>query len=138
MGLFKCKLCGHVYSTELLSLKSNLCRSCFIRLEDIYANSGIHNFIRDKGLSEKDFDPDELAHELKMNPRSVRLLLDMGFMDRDIQVYNQNDRQRRRELAEKISNEINKIGRRTAPIQKINSETETISYGGRVYQRKKR
>lgn len=111
----------------------------------MYTNSGIHDYIRDKGLSKEDFNPEELAHELKMNPRSIKLLLEMGFMDRDIQVYSQTDRQRRKILFEELSKEINKMNKRHA---KINTETEagveikikskSVSYGGRIYKRRSR
>ena len=145
MSLFKCRLCGKVYSTEFLSLKNNLCKSCFVRLEDMYTNSGIHDYIRDKGLSE-DFNPEELAHELKMNPRIIKILSEMGFIDRDIQVYNQASKERRKKLAEEFSNEIKKINNKNEknelntpePDIKIKIRSKFISYGGRIYRRQTR
>lgn len=136
MGLFKCKLCGRVFSTDHQSMRNNLCRECFMRLEDMYSASGIHDYIRDNGLSE-DFDPEELAHALKMNPRSIELLFEMGFFDRDIQVYSQANRQQRRRLAEDFSHEIDiLIKKRTEPEIKITPKI--TSYGGRIYRRQKR
>lgn len=136
MGLFKCKLCGKVYSTESQSIRANLCRHCFLRLEDMYSASGIHDYIRDNGLAE-DFDPVELAHELEMNPRIVELLFEMGFFDRDIQVYSYSSREKKRALAKEFSHEIDRLAKKNNEPE-IKITPPIISYGGRLYRRQKR
>ena len=140
MGLFKCKLCGRVYGTEVMSMKKNLCRGCFMRLEEMYARSGIHDYIRDYGLSE-DFDVEELAHKLEMNPRSIRLLFEMGFFDRDIQVYSHEDHEKRRTLARKLSLEVEKLRQLQQPVSEVKEMkivNKKVSYGGRIYRRQKK
>ena len=141
LELFKCKYCGKVYGSNSQSLKRGLCRECYMKLEDLYSGSGIHDYIRDNGLS-RDFDPEELSREIKMNPTLIRILYDMGFFDRDIQVYS-SDNKRIKKLAERFEDEIEKIkhhennhdnDRNT----EINHRTASkfISYGGRVYRRR--
>ena len=138
MNLFKCKFCGKVQGVNALSAKSNLCRSCFMRLEELYDKSGIHNYIRDYGLSE-DFKPEELAKELKIEPKLVRTLFDMGFFERDLQVYNHRAKERRGKLAEEFSQELDKIKKQTRPAERNAvvppPPRKTVSYGGRRYQR---
>ena len=137
VGLFKCRLCGRVYSTDAMSTRKNLCCECFMRLEDMYAVSGIHDYIRDYGLSE-DFDKEELARKLKMNPRSIQLLYEMGFFDRDIQVYSHEDKERRRALSEELLREIEILKRAQQPEPEIKITPKKISYGGRAYRRRRR
>ena len=139
LELFKCKYCGKVYSSNAQSLKRGLCRECYMKLEDLYSNSGIHDYIRDKGLS-KDFDPEELSHEIKMNPTLIRILFEMGFFDRDIQVYS-SDNKKIKKLAERFENEIEKIKHhnddKNIKNTEINKRTASkfISYCGRIYRR---
>ena len=138
MGLFKCRLCGKVFATNFQSSKKNLCIDCFMKLEDMYTRARIHDYIRDHGLDEN-FDIDELAHELRMNPKNVELLYNMGFFDRDMQVYTRDNH--RKELAEEFKNELDKIGRTKSLEQEKRQppphRTKFISYGGRIYNRKR-
>ena len=138
MGLFKCKLCGKVYATSYMSGKRNLCVDCFMRLEDMYTDFRIHDYIRDHGL-EENFDIEVLAHELNINPRNIELLYKLGFFDRDIQVYTRNEH--RKELAEELEQEMEKISRSMNPEQEQRksplSRKKFISYGKRIYGRKR-
>ncbi len=141
LELFKCKYCGKVYGSNSQSLKRGLCRECYMKLEDLYYSSGIHDYIRDNGLS-RDFDPEELSREIKMNPTLIRILYDMGFFDRDIQVYS-SDNKRIKKLAERFEDEIEKIKHhennhyndRNTEINH-RSISKFISYGGSVYRRR--
>lgn len=142
LDLFKCKICGKVLSTSMLSSKSNLCRHCFARLEELYDKLGIHNYIRRYGLAE-DFKPEDLARELKIDPRTVRTLYDLGFFERDLQTYNHGAKERRRSLADEISQEVDKLKGRT----RSRTERQPIvpppprkspSYGGTLYRRRAR
>ncbi len=143
MGLFKCKLCGKVLSTNFLSVKHNLCKRCFIDLEELYDKSGIHNYIRDHGLPEN-FTPEQLAEDLGLNPRNVVLLYELGFFERDIQVYSHAGKERREKLAGELSFELNKMRIRKKINQARDSEPKEInktnsnSYGGSLYRRRRR
>ncbi len=121
-----------------MSGKRNLCVDCFMRLEDMYTDFRIHDYIRDHGL-EENFDIEVLAHELNINPRNIELLYKMGFFDRDMQVYTRNEH--RRELAEELEQELDKIRRSMNPEQEQQksplSRKKFISYGKRIYSRKR-
>ena len=139
MGLFKCKLCGKVHPTTSQSSKKNLCIDCFLKLEDMYTHARIHDYIRDNGLSE-DFDIEELSHELRMNPRNIELLYNMGFFDRDIQVYTHDNH--RKELAEEFKHELERINNNEIiEHEQVNSSPKSrkkhITYSGRIYSRKR-
>ena len=124
-------------------MKRNLCKRCYIDLEEFYDRSGIHNYIRDHGLPDN-FTPERLADELGLNTRNVVLLYELGFFERDIQVYNQSGKERREKLAGEISLELNKMRIKKAIIQTREAEVtpppprRTTSYGGGLYRRRSR
>ncbi|MBR2208423.1 MAG: hypothetical protein IJ859_06395 [Synergistaceae bacterium] len=141
MGLFKCRYCGKVLSDNFMSMKRNLCRKCYIDLEEIYDKSGIHKYIRDHGLPD-DFTPEQLAKELGVDTRSVVLLYELGFFERDIQVYNQSGKERRQKLADELSLELNKMRIKKTLIQtrepEVKPSPKHTSYGGGLYRRRTR
>ena len=112
--LFKCKYCGKVYGSNSQSLKKDLCRECYMKLEDLYSRSGIHDYIRDHGL-EKNFDIEKFAREIGMNPRNVKILYDLGFFDRDIQVYGNSYNSDKKKLVEQFKGEIEKLKHKDEP-----------------------
>ena len=109
-----------------------------MKLEDLYSRSRIHDYIRDHGLDE-DFDINELAKELRMNPKSVEVLYNLGFFDRDMQVYSSTTH--RKTLAQEFKHELDRI---KSPIPSEKSQSPVLpppprkltSYGGRIYDRR--
>ena len=102
MGFFRCKNCDRVLPLSSQStVRVDLCCECYNKLEDLYSRLRIHDYIRDHGL-QKDFDPEEVAREIGINPRNIKLLHKFGFFDRDIQTYNSSYSHERQELAEKF------------------------------------
>ena len=142
MGLFRCKHCDKVFTSAFQSVKPGLCQECYRKLEDMYSHSKIHDYIRDHGL-QRDFDPEELAHEVGVSPRNIKILYDFGFFDRDIQTYNTSSNRERKKLAEEFRHEIEKINnvkkieREEPPRQNYNHRTKFVTYGGGLYRRKK-
>ena len=122
-------------------MKRNLCKKCYIDLEEIYDRAGIHKYIRDNGLPDN-FSPERFAEELGLNPRYVALLYDLGFFERDIQVYKQGGKDDREKLAEELSLEVNKMRNKKRAFQAQEREIKTppknISYGGSIYRRRGR
>ena len=141
MGLFRCKYCDRVYSTESQSSKRNLCQNCYMKLEDLYSRSGIHDYIRDHGL-EKNFDIEKFAREIGMNPRNVKILYDLGFFDRDIQVYGNSYNSDKKKLVEQFKGEIEKLKHKDEPEKnefhdsRQRTKSKFVSYGGRLYNRR--
>ncbi len=137
MALVKCRLCGKLFATENGAGFRGMCRECTLRLEELYDRSGIHNYLRRYGTEGK-FDPDKIAHDLEMNPRDVRLLFDMGYLDRDIQVYSREPSPHD-ELADEFKRILDRERKKTLPPPPPPRQTGTsrsTSYGGRVYRRK--
>ncbi|MBQ7151080.1 MAG: hypothetical protein IJR94_02365 [Synergistaceae bacterium] len=113
-----------------------------MKLEDVYSKSPVHDYIRDHGL-DPGFDYEELAQEIKMNPRTLKILIDLGFLDRDIQVYSTSSRLQRKDLARQFQNEIEKICNENqkfppASLDDNRRSRPFTSYGGGLYGRRKR
>lgn len=119
MSLGRCRLCGKLYDTSKGS--RSLCPACLTRLENMY--TGVHDYLRTHSL--KSLDVRVLAGELNMRPQDIQLLMDMGFLERDIQTYS-NLHTERQELAKKFNSAIDRM----KVLQKLSS------YGGEIYRRK--
>ncbi|MBQ6774091.1 MAG: hypothetical protein IJP48_08540 [Synergistaceae bacterium] len=124
--LKSCKLCGRAFNSEGL----NVCITCFRRLEDVYTHA--HDYLRDN--SDEKFDMMQLADLIGADPRDIQELLEMGWLDRDIELYMKKNSSvggltsTRQSMAQKFGDELHKM----------KMKSKRTMYGGEIYQRKPR
>lgn len=114
--LTECKLCGRVYNGFD---GQKICGDCIRRLEGIYGQ--VHEYMRDN--QNRDFDLDTLADEMDISPLDVQALVDLGYIERDLQTYSRDKKGSRQKLAEAINVEVEKLRR------------NITTYGGVIYAR---
>ena len=122
MALVKCKLCGTLYNQSSTN-GHRICRNCMRRLEELYGH--VHEYMRDN--DEENFDIYTLADAMDISTADVQALVDLGYIERDLQTYSKNKKGNRQQLAEKLNNELDKMRKESV-----------TTYGGVVYAREKR
>ena len=116
MPLTECRLCRRIYNGFE---GQRVCGNCIRRLEEIYGR--VHEYMRDN--QDKDFDLETLADEMEISPVDIQALVDLGYIERDLQTYSREKKGSRQKLAEAINAEAEKLKRN------INT------YGGVLYAR---
>ena len=116
MALSECKLCRRIYNGFE---GQKICAACVRRLEDIYGR--VHEYMRDN--ENRDFDLDTLADEMEISPVDIQALVDLGYIERDLQTYSRDRKGTRQKLAEAINGEVEKLKR------------NITTYGGVIYAR---
>ncbi|MBQ2616044.1 MAG: hypothetical protein IJG51_11240 [Synergistaceae bacterium] len=120
MALIECKLCRRIYNGFE---GQRVCGECIRRLEEIYGH--VHEYMRDN--QDRDFDLETLADEMEISPVDIQALVDLGYIERDLQTYSRDKKGTRQKLAEAINNEVEKLKR-----------NNITTYGGVVYARENR
>ncbi len=116
MALIECKLCRRIYNGFE---GQKICGDCIRRLESIYGH--VHEYMRDN--QDKNFDLDTLADEMDISPIDIQALVDLGYIERDMQTYSRDKKGSRQKLAEAINAEAEKLRR------------NITTYGGVLYER---
>ena len=116
MALTECRLCRRIYNGFE---GQRTCGDCIRRLEEIYGR--VHEYMRDN--QDRDFDLETLADEMEISPVDVQALVDLGYIERDLQTYSRDKKGSRQKLAEAINAEAEKLRR------------NITTYGGVVYAR---
>lgn len=116
MALTECKLCKKIYNGFE---GQRICAQCIGRLESIYGR--VHAYMRDN--QNRDFDLDTLADEMDISPIDIQALVDLGYIERDLQTYSREKKGTRQKLAEAINGEVEKLKR------------NITTYGGVIYAR---
>ena len=119
MALTECRLCKKLYNGFE---GQRICGNCVRRLEDIYGH--VHEYMRDN--QNRDFDLDTLADEMNISPLEIQALVDLGYIERDLQTYSRDKKGTRQKLAEAINAEVEKLKR------------NITTYGGVLYSREGR
>ncbi|MBQ9904017.1 MAG: hypothetical protein IJM47_04430 [Synergistaceae bacterium] len=125
MALRECKVCKTLYDDETFAGPSEICHDCRMRLEGTYGR--IHNYLRDRYPQQRKIDIDRLAHDTGTTEAEMRIILELGWLERDIQTYSgtMSDRQL---LAKEFDRELAKM------IERKKART----YGGKYYARKRK
>ena len=116
MALIECKLCRRIYNGFE---GQRICGNCIRRLEEIYGH--VHEYMRDN--QDKNFDLETLADEMDISPVDIQALVDLGYIERDLQTYSRDKKGSRQKLAEAINAEAEKLRR------------NITTYGGVLYER---
>ena len=117
MALIECKLCRRIYNGFE---GQRVCGDCIRRLENVYGH--VHEYMRDN--QNRDFDLETLADEMEISPVDIQALVDLGYIERDLQTYSREKKGTRQKLAEAINNEVEKLKR-----------NNITTYGGVLYAR---
>ena len=117
-----CKLCGKVFNGQQVPGEKGVCLDCLSLLEAKY--SQIHCYIRDN-KEEARFDPAYLAKMTGVRVSDIKLLISMGYLERDMQTWSTTPSERSI-LARKFEQEIDKMI----------EERRITTYGGKIYKRK--
>ena len=97
-SLSMCKLCGKVFDPYAVPGDKGIYFECLQKLEGMY--SKIHDYIRDN-KEEARFDPVYLAKMTNISLDNVKLLISMGYLERDMQTWSKVP-SKRHELAGKF------------------------------------
>lgn len=120
MDITGCRLCGRIVSAE----GNKICRNCMHRLEDVY--SRVHNYMRDN--SDEKFDIERLSEDLDVNPADIQMLIELGYIDREIAENSRTERARRK-LAGMLS------GYSSGDEDENTKRRKIMTYGGEKYAR---
>ena len=114
-------MCGKVFNGASMPSSRKICPECLTKLEAMY--SELHDYIR-RCNGDVLFDPAYLAEATGISIENVKLLIDMGYLERDIQTWSSTPSERSLQ-AKKFEREIDQI------VQ----ERRNTTYGGKVYKR---
>ena len=121
MALVKCRLCGMLYDT-IIEPRHKICANCIQRLDELYGR--VHEYMRDN--DDENFDIYKLSDTMDIDTADVQALVDLGYIERDLQTYSKTRKGPRGELAEKFNDELEKM-----------RQNKVTTYGGVIYSRGK-
>ena len=121
MSLKECKVCKTLYDDETYVGKTEICHSCRMRLEGTYAR--IHNYIREH----KTIDINRITKETGTTLAEMEIILELGWIERDIQTYTGTVSERQR-LAKEFADEL----------AKMIENSKATTYGGVHYRYRNR
>lgn len=124
MALQKCRLCDRLYAAGSPT-EYRVCGNCRRKLEDLYGH--VHEYMRDN--KDEEFDIYKLSEAMEISTAEVQALVDLGYLDRDLQTYARSEKEKREKLVEGLNGELKKFETKKAPV---------TTYGGIVYSRRKR
>lgn len=120
--IFMCKLCGKIFDPAYVPVDKGICSDCLEKLEAMY--SKVHDFIRDHKEDAR-FEPAYLAKMTGISLDNIKLLISMGYFERDMQTWS-NTPSERSALAKQFQRELNRM----------TDSRKSTTYGGKVYTRK--
>lgn len=125
MSLRECKVCKTLYDDETYIGTTEICHSCRMRLEGTYGR--IHNYIRERKKINID-DIQRLAEDSGITLAELQIILELGWLERDIQTYSDTVSERQK-LAKEFARELRNM---------IDEHSKIHTYGGANYRYKNR
>ena len=116
MALIKCRLCGMLFNAG----QRKYCSNCMRKLDELYGR--VHEYMRDN--EDEEFDIYTLADAMDITTPEVQALVELGYIERDLQTYGKNKKSSRQHLADQFNNELEKM-----------KHEGVTTYGGIVYSR---
>ena len=117
-----CKLCGKIFDPAYVPVDKGICSDCLEKLEAMY--SKVHDFIRDHKEDAR-FEPAYLAKMTGISLGNIKLLISMGYLERDMQTWSSTP-SARAVLAKEFEHELEVMAERY----------KLVTYGGKIYTRK--
>ena len=121
MALRECKVCKSLYDDETYIGTTEICHNCRMGIEGAY--NRVHNFIRER----KRIDVTEIMEATGTTPAEMEIILELGWLERDIQTYTGTVTERQK-LAKEFAEELAKMVERS----------KATTYGGVNHRYKNR
>lgn len=128
MPLLTCRLCGKIFN----SAGGRTCTACLTRLDELYPK--VRAFLRDNpkvGLN-----VETLAERLEVDIRDVQALVDMGYLDRDVEKTQSPEESARQKLASEFENSLKEM--KEAQSHRDAAKNAAASYGQSRYGEKEK
>ena len=122
MPLLSCRLCGKIFT----SAGGRTCPACLERLDEIYPK--VRQFIRDNPKTE--LDVETLAEKTDTDIRDVQSLVDMGYLDRELDGRKSLEDTQRQKLAQEFENSLKEMKEAAA------KHPASVTYGQQRYAEK--
>jgi hypothetical protein len=124
MALLTCKLCGKIFTSP----GDRTCPACVARLDELYVD--VREFLRDH--SKTDFNVEEVADRMKVDIRYIQALVDMNYLDRDIdKASSSKEDTHRQKLAREFENSLKQM--RDSAARREAARNSVVSYGKERY-----
>lgn len=129
MALITCKLCGKIFT----AVGARTCPDCLKRLDDLYPT--VREYLRNNPKSS--LNVESLATEIDVDVRDVQALVDMGYLDRDMDrsslTSGESDRQK---LAREFEQSLNQMKASTA--SRASASKGPVTYAQELYNKSKK
>ena len=119
MPLVSCRRCGKAF-IGIDKGRGNLCTDCYRHLESVYGRA--HEYLRDH--PNERFDVHKLSYDCDLNSYDVQILVEIGWLERDIQTYT-SSAEARKQQAEAFQREVDRL----------KEKNQLRTYGGQIYAR---
>ena len=119
MPLITCRLCGKLFTSS----GGRTCPACHTRLDELYPR--VREYLRDNPKIA--FNVETVAEELEVNILDVQGLVDLGYLDRDVDRQTSADTIRRQKLAMEFENSLKQMK------ESSTQSTKTVTYGQQRY-----
>lgn len=126
MPLLSCRLCAKIFT----SAGGRTCPACLKRLDELYPK--VREFLRDH--PKLGFNAEALAEELEIDLRDLQALVDMGYLDRDIDKNAKPKDTEREKLAKEFENSLKQM--QDSSVQRDSAKQVSASYGQQRYGEK--
>ena len=124
MPLLTCRLCGKLFTSS----GGRTCPACHTRLDELYPR--VREYLRDN--PKVGFNVESVANEMEVDIRDVQGLVDLGYLDRDVDKQASADAAKRQKLAQEFENSLKQMKDSSA------QPTKTVTYGQQRYGDKKK
>jgi hypothetical protein len=118
MALQTCKLCGKIFS----SAGGRTCTTCLGRIDELYPL--VRDYLRDN--PKIGFNVETLAEEVNADIRYIQALVDMGYLDRDVDRRADQETTAREKLAKEFEASLKQM--KEVPVQREGAKS-SVSYG---------
>ena len=124
MPLLTCRLCGKLFTSS----GGRTCPACHTRLDELYPR--VREYLRDN--PKVAFNVETIAEELEVDIRDIQGLVDLGYLDRDLDTQASADTAKRQKLAQEFENSLKQMKDSSA------QPVKTVTYGQQRYGDKKK
>ncbi len=125
MALITCKLCGKVFTAT----GGRNCPECLRKLDDIYPI--VREFIRNNPKTSMNVD--DLSKELDIDIKDLQAMVDMGYLDRDVDRKALAEESGRQKLALEFEKSLNAM-----KAAQSNKPKGPVTYGQELYNKKRK
>ena len=122
MPLISCKLCGKIFTSS----GGRTCPACHTRLDELYPR--VREYLRDN--PKVGFNVETIAEYIDADIRDVQSLVDMGYLDRDVNRQTDAATVQRQKLAKEFEDSLKQM-------KEASQKTKTVTYGQQRYADKK-